>query len=1005
MKFLGKLSIKKKLYLIFATIMLLQTLFVLVGILRINDIMRTSYDFLRNATIRQERIGEVIVELNNIRMFSVLAGYLPYIDVMPDIVIRSKENVNNSIESFSTQLALYIASLEVDSHMPEDYLETKIYLIRQIYESFNYVYTPYIASLLTAINQQNTAQILEFVNATYPIGEVLYGKLWDLRNLELVSAQSIVSRIDAESHGIINLIILLTLGNVAISISLVHWVVKTVRIPVNQLKTALSEVKRGNLIYPIRLNTKDEFGMLSHDIADMVDSISNLNKAATVADYLDTMICVTDFEHRIVYMNKQFAETYDIDREEFIGKKCSDETDNGYNFCPACAHSKLETKDPYIFHDFEYIWDERIDRWITGRGVVVKWPNGQWVYFTCFNDATKLKQNMEEKTEYEIKLKESLLEAESGSVAKSAFIANTSHELRTPIHNILGFAELALENEMPSQVRDYLKKIIKNSNGLLDIVNDVIDISNIESGKLFLTEETFDIKDMLNKCRAIMSPYAVAKNLILHFYNEPFLEKHLIGDFSRLTQVCINLLSNAIKFTEYGAVKCAVTLVEETEETASLYFEFKDSGIGIAEDQISQIFKPFSQVDNSITKKNSGIGLGLSISKKIVESMGGHLKLETSVGLGSKFSFTLKFNTISKELVKKDYKADENEKIPRPNFGKGEVLVVEDNSMNQEVLSEYLKRVGLKFRIANNGSDAIQILRERIIRDEPMFDLVLMDIHMPQMDGLEAASIISGWKTGVPIVAMTANSFASTETYEASGMSDFISKPLNSQELWRILINYFTPLEEPEEQQQTTQKNLEKSDTEQPSSSDQEENESNEFFQKILLHFIKNNQDTYEQINTAVSKGDIVLAHRIAHNLKGNAGHIRQSALQTAAKDLEQALKDKTVSSELVTNVKNELDAVLTKFSYMLKDENEETAKEEEEIDLLSSSLSYYEIDVILSEIEPLLRNGNANYVEYVERIKPIPGSTKLLEHMDNFDSVAALSELIRLKTRLESMV
>jgi len=385
--------------------------------------------------------------------------------------------------------------------------------------------------------------------------------------------------------------------------------------------------------------------------------------------------------------------------------------------------------------------------------------------------------------------------AEESNKAKSRFLATMSHEMRTPMNSIIGFAELALDkpdNEFVQEGRVYLNRIKESAKWLLHIINDILDISKIESGKVELEYAPFDLDEILLRCQSIVMPEAREKKLDLKFNTEPLNGKKLIGDQVRLYQVFMNLLSNAIKFTNTGTIKFSSSIKSSDHQKIKIYFEVKDSGIGINPEQLKKIFEPFTQADSSTTRKFGGTGLGLSITKNLVELMGGTLAVESASGDGSLFSFEITFElpAVSDNILDKE-KHNISEK---PKFD-GLVLVCEDNDMNQVVILEHLNRVGIRAVIADNGAIGVAMVEERQKKGEKPFDLIFMDIFMPEMDGIEAASKIIALNSESPIVAMTANIMASDlENYRKNGMSDCLGKPFTSQELWRVLSKYMKPL-------------------------------------------------------------------------------------------------------------------------------------------------------------------------------------------------------------------
>jgi signal transduction histidine kinase len=394
-------------------------------------------------------------------------------------------------------------------------------------------------------------------------------------------------------------------------------------------------------------------------------------------------------------------------------------------------------------------------------------------------------------------VEEKTREATEASEAKSRFISTMTHELRTPMNSIIGFSELAINENLPAETKDYLNKIMLNSDLLLQIINDVLDISKIEAGKMELEYIPFDLHELLTACQTIITPRAAEKEVNLYFYAEPSIDRKLIGDSLRLRQVILNLLSNAVKFTsKNGVIKISATMVPITNATPSdtngitIHFEVKDSGIGMSPEQLANVSQPFVQAETGTSRKYGGTGLGLAISKNIIELMGSKLTIESMLGVGSKFSFDISFATVkldedaSGSHALPDNMADNSQLV-------GEILLCEDNRMNQQVFSENLKRVGLRLDIAENGREGYNMVRRRHEKGEKPYDIIFMDIYMPIMDGLESSTLITELNTGSPIVALTANVMShDKDIYEKAGMKDSVTKPFKTQELMDCLAKY-----------------------------------------------------------------------------------------------------------------------------------------------------------------------------------------------------------------------
>jgi PAS domain S-box-containing protein len=379
--------------------------------------------------------------------------------------------------------------------------------------------------------------------------------------------------------------------------------------------------------------------------------------------------------------------------------------------------------------------------------------------------------------------------AETATQTKAQFLANMSHEIRTPLNAIVGLGHLLRRAQLPAAERDRVDKIQASARMLLGIVEDVLDFSRIEAGKLQLESTPFDLDRVLADVAGVLSIQAAAKGVALESTVAPDVPRALVGDPLRLTQVLMNLMGNGLKFTDSGRVAVAVSLGERAGANAVLKFAVTDTGIGIPASQLTKIFEPFVQADGTSTRRYGGSGLGLAICRQVVEAMGGSLHASSTPGVGSTFSFTARLDVSPLAQAGRPVpvaSADEDLRALRG----ARVLLVEDNPINQQVARELLESVGVTVLIADNGAAAVAA-----VEGGPPADVVLMDLQMPQMDGLRATRAIRARPehAGLPIVAMTAHALASErEACMAAGMNDYLVKPFEPAQLYEVVARRLT---------------------------------------------------------------------------------------------------------------------------------------------------------------------------------------------------------------------
>ena len=495
-------------------------------------------------------------------------------------------------------------------------------------------------------------------------------------------------------------------------------------------------------------------------------------------------------------------------------------------------------------------------------------------------------------------LERSSAEARQASEAKARFLATMSHEIRTPMHAVLGMNRLALATDLDAQQRDYLEKIQLSATHLLGIIDDVLDVSKLESGKLVLERGELDVRRVVDTVTTLLATAVADKGLTLRVEIAPEVPAVLEGDALRLRQVLVNLVTNAVKFTSEGSVTVRVERLADEADAVVLRFAVRDTGIGMTDEQRRRLFDAFAQADASITRRYGGTGLGLAISRSLVELMRGEIGVESRPDAGSTFWFNARFAPASPDTPRRPEPPAEAVPDDAPLDPTLRVLVVEDNALNREVAAGLLAGLGLTPSFAADGLEALEALRRE------RFDVVLMDVQMPVMDGITATRRMRADDAlrEVPVIAMTASVFAGDrDGCLAAGMNAVVTKPVDPAELARVLRSTVTrrapaagqgvdasPGEADAEDPLTPLRGLALLDLERGLRFTRQDQA---LYLDLLRGFMDEERDLPERLGFARTAGDAALAERLAHTIRGLASGLGTVELAATAEALERAYR------------------------------------------------------------------------------------------------------------------
>lgn len=498
------------------------------------------------------------------------------------------------------------------------------------------------------------------------------------------------------------------------------------------------------------------------------------------------------------------------------------------------------------------------------------------------------------KKQLERQLEASIIKAEEASKAKESFLANMSHEIRTPLNAIIGMIRELSKEELSATQKICVENSSIASKHLLSIINNVLDISKIEAGELTLDSEHFMVDQSINNIMSIMSTRAEEKGIYLKSEISPQIHKTLVGDPLRLEQILLNLVGNAVKFTDKGGITIKCEPLKETELEQTIQIEVSDTGVGMDEYYLKNIFKKFSQEDRSVSRKYGGTGLGLAITFELMQLMNGTIDLKSEKKVGTTFSLII---TLKKgELVKVKSLFKSNEEI---NLDGVKILLVEDNEINRLVAQNAFKYYNCVVEEAVNGLEALEKLKQNT------YDIILMDIQMPEMDGLQATQKIRHeLKIKTPILALTANAFKSEiEKCRHAGMNDYITKPFEEIELIKLISKY-TKKDTPEKVIKETALVKENGDKLYDLGPLREMSRgNNEFINKMITLFIEQASMSLNEMNAAHNIKDYDTICKLAHRLKSSIDSMGITSLKKEIRELEKLSKEPVLLSQIAALV------------------------------------------------------------------------------------------------------
>ncbi len=625
-------------------------------------------------------------------------------------------------------------------------------------------------------------------------------------------------------------------------------------------------------------------------------------KYRNIIENMNLGMVQTDDDDKIVYANNTFCAMSGYTQEEMIGVKSINLLLTGENAARMKEANIRRRKGLSDAYEIQLQNKAGENKWWMVSGAPLMDNYGQYQGSIGVNlDITSQKT-------MELELRKAKADAETSAHSKEIFLANMSHEIRTPMNAIIGIGRLLGKTGLQAQQKYYLDIIQNASGSLLTIINDLLDYSKIESGKVNIERVGFSITDLVDKTIKILHHKADEKNLLINSYFSLEIEPVLIGDPHRVNQVLMNLLGNSIKFTETGEINVVCDVLPAAANEQKIHFSVTDTGVGMNEDFLAHIFDKFTQEDESITRKYGGTGLGMSITKQLITLMGGNIEVETEKNVGTKISFVISFPVGSKEDLPSAWNTTIDSQVLK---GK-KILLVEDNYMNRVLAKTILGQYGASVTSAENGAIAIEQLDKRI------FDLILMDVQMPVKNGIETTLYIRDKiDKNIPIIALTANALKKEqERCLSCGMNDYISKPFDEDELIHLIAQWMgntnSVVQKEDKVKAKVPENLfDLSKLRITSKGDEK------FVTRMVQIFSSEIPISLDQLNAALENGDLAEVAAIAHRVKPSVqsfGILSIGSELQALESIEDEQLDFDAVKEMVATINRVLTDVMAEF-------------------------------------------------------------------------------------------